>query len=423
MIKRRAYKTEVDPNNAQSRLLAQHAAASRYAYNWGLRRRMDEYKRTGDSTSGYTQQKEFTEHKREPGNGWMGEVCNKVFQSALQDLDKAYRNFFRRIKEGGEKPGFPKFKKGRRGQGSFRVYGSIHIEPRRIKLPKIGWVRVKERGYLPVGAKPMSTTVTQRAGRWFVSVHVEEEVEVELATGDAVGLDLGLKILAVASDGRTWESPKALGREERRLGRLQRKLARQEKGSKRRERTRQKIARLHYKIACIRRHTTHQVTHDVVRPGQEACQRPEVLVVEDLRVQKMMQNRRLSKAIGDAAWYQIRRQLEYKAEWNGSEVLVADAFFPSTQKCPECGAVKTGEEKLELSEREYVCAECGCVIDRDLGAAISLQQLAGKAPERENARGGVHVLAESEAPVKREVVMATAAPPDGGQSSERGGEC
>lgn len=418
----RAYKTELDPNDGQCRLLAQHTGAARYAYNWGLRRRMDEYKRTGESTSAYTQQKQFAQHKREAGNEWTYEVSNFVFQSALQDLDKAYANFFRRVKRGGEKPGFPRFKKRRTGQGSFRVYGSIHVEPRRVKLPKIGWVRLKERGYLPVGAKPISTTVTQRVGRWFVSVQVDEEVQVEVATGDAVGVDLGLKTLAVASDGRTWESPKALRQHERKLACLQRKLARQTKGSKRRERTKQKVGRLHYKIACIRAHTTHQVTHDLVRPEQEARQRPEAIVVEDLRVRNMMQNRHLSKAISDAAWQEIRRQLEYKATWNGSEVLVADAFFPSTQKCPECGAVKAGDEKLDLSEREYVCADCGCVIDRDLGAAISLQHLAGKAPERENACGGVHVLAESEAPVKREAVMATVAPADAGQSSGRGGD-
>jgi len=375
----RGYKTELDLNDRQRTACQRHAGTARFAYNWGLRRKIDAYQATGQSPSAIDLHRELNALKKTE-LAWMYEVSKCAPQEALRDLDKAFDNFFRRVelKKRGKlkgKVGFPRFKSRNHGLGSFRLTGSIHVFEDSIQLPRLGRLRLKERGYLPTsGVKVLSVTVSEQAGRWLVSLQVEEEVpDPTPAQGEPLGVALGIKTLAPQSDGVSYENPKALEQAQKKLGRLQRKLARQKKGSRNREKTRLKIARLHYRIASIRRDALHKATSAIVGRTKLDAERPSMVVIENLNVRGMLQNRHLARAIADVGMHEFGRQLRYKAVWAGCEVLVADQWYPSSKRCSKCGAVK---KTLDLSERVYECACCGLVIDRDLNAARNLAQLA-----------------------------------------------
>ena len=375
----RGYKTELDLNDRQRTACAKHAGAARYAYNWGLQRKVEAYEATGKSPTAIDLHRELNALKKTE-LGWMYEVSKCAPQEALRNLDRAFANFFRRVKQKEQGKlkgpvGFPRFKSRKAGLGSFRLTGSIHIFEDSVQLPRLGRLRLKERGYLPVsGVHILSATVSERAGRWFVSVQVEEDIpDPEPARGEALGVDRGVKKLAVRSDGISYENPKALDKGQKKLRRLQRKLARQQKGSHNREKTRRQVARLHYRIANIRRDSLHKATSDIVAKTKPDTERPQAVVLEHLHVSGMLQNHCLARAIADVGMYEFGRQMEYKAAWSGTEVIQADRWYPSSKRCSGCGEVK-GE--LDLSEREYECDCCGLVIDRDLNAARNLAQLA-----------------------------------------------
>lgn len=368
----RAYKVELDPNNKQRTALARHAGAARWAWNWGLARRIEEYKKTGKSSNAIEQHRQLNALKKTPEYAWCYTVSKCVFQEALRNLDRAYQNFFRRVKAG-EKPGFPKFKRKKEGSGSFRLTGAIRVENDRIRLPRLGWIRLKERNYIPTeGIHILSATVSCRAARWFVSVQCREEIEVSEAKGEPIGIDLGIKEMAVCSDGRRFENPKALRKAQKRLARLQRASSRQKRGGQNYKKTQKKLARLYYRIANVRKDALHQATSAIVAKTKPDGQRPGVVVIEDLNVSGMMKNHHLAQAIADVGFYEFRRQLEYKTMWHGEELMTADRFFPSSRLCPECGCIN-GE--LTLADREWTC-DCGAVHDRDLVAACNLRDLA-----------------------------------------------
>lgn len=364
----KSYKVELDLNNKQRTLFVKHAGVARFAYNWGLAQRIEEYRTTGKSSSAIDQHKQIVQMKKTKEYSWLKEVSKCAPQEALRNLDSAYANFFRRVKKG-ETPGFPKKKKRSKGLGSFRLMGTIKISSNTIQLPRIGTVRLKEKDRLPVGIKVSSVTCSERAGHWFVSLKYETEVpSVETGTG-TIGIDLGIKSLAVTSDGRVFENPKALRNNLKKLARLQRKLSRQVKGSNNRKKTKTKISRLHYRISNIRKDNLHKVTSAIVM----AKTKPETIVIEGLNVSGMMKNRKLSQAISDVGFTEFRRQIEYKSKWNGITVQVAPMFFPSSRLCNVCG---TKNEDLKLSDRVWVCENCETKLDRDLNAAINLANLA-----------------------------------------------
>lgn len=394
----RGYKTELDLNDRQRTACAKHAGAARYAYNWGLRRKIGAYEAAGKSPTAIDLHRELNALKKTK-LGWMREVSKCAPQEALRNLDRAFANFFRRVeqrKQGKlhEPVGFPRFKSRKAGQGSFRLTGHIRVFEDSIQLPRLGRLRLKERGYVPVsGVHILSATVSERAGWWFVSVQVEEEIpDPTPALGEPTGVDLGVKVLATQSDGTTYENPKALGRAQKKLRRLQRKLARQQKGSHNREKTRRQIARVHVRIANVRRDTLHKATSGIVAKTKPDTERPRVVVLEDLNVSGMLQNHCLAGAIADVGMHEFGRQVRYKAAWSGIEVILADRWYPSSKRCSGCGTVK---DELDLSERMYACEHCGLVIDRDLNAARNLAQLAptvsstGRVPSesRDNACG------------------------------------
>lgn len=370
MLVLRAYKTELDPNNVQRTLLAKHAGAARFTWNWALNRRIEEYKLTGKSSNAIEQHRQLNSLK--PTDfPWMYEVSKCAPQEALRDLDKAFKNFF------AKRSRHPRFKSKKRGLGGFRLTGSITIEAGRIKLPRIGWLRLKEVGYLPTDAKISSVTVKERAGRWFVSVQVEEQIAVSENQGPAIGLDLGLKSFVVGSDGSSLDAPKPLLRSLRRLQRLSRRHSRKQKGSMNRRRSAKRLAKLHYRISCQRADFLHKATSELAKTKS-------VIVVEDLNVGGMLKNHCLARSISDAGWSEFVRQLEYKATWNGGSVVKAGRFYPSTKTCSACGMVK-GE--MPLSERTYCCDGCGLVIDRDVNAARNLLSLSSASSARFQACG------------------------------------
>jgi putative transposase len=363
----RGYKTELDLNNEQRTACLKHAGCARFAYNWGLARAIAAYHAKGPRPNAMQLHRELNALKK-TDFPWMYEVSKCAMQEALRDLDNAYKHFFRRLalkKEGKlkGKVGFPVFKKKSKGIGSFRLTGSIHVFPDAVQLPRLGRLRLHEQGYLPTDAKVLSATVSEEAGRWYVSVQVEEEQQKpETTATSAIGVDLGMKTLAMLSDGTTFENPRALKHAQKKLRRLERQKSRRTKGSKNRKKTCRKLAKQHARVAHIRRDATHKLTTHL-------CKNHALVAIEDLHVSGMLKNHKLAQAVSDSNFAEIRRQLIYKAERYGSCLVVIDRFYPSSKTCSACGYVK---RELGLHERTFVCEACGMVIDRDHNAALNL---------------------------------------------------
>ena len=392
----RGYKTELKLNNKQRTACLRHAGCARFAYNWGLARKQAAYaarKAAADPQSvkiptAMDLHKELNALKK-TDFPWMYESSKCAPQEALRDLDTAFSNFFARRAK------YPKFKKRSKGIGSFTLTGAIHVGPDWIQLPHIGKVRLFEHGYLPqdtdltttdrktlkkrakkgrIGTEPvhyLSATISERAGHWFVSVQVREIVpDPEPATGDAIGVDLGIKTLAVCSDGQEIPNPKALRRNLGKLQRTQRRHSKKQKGSKNRKKSKQEVARIHYRIGCIREDALHQATAQITVKAKPASERPQAIILEDLNIAGMLKNHSLAQAIADVGLGEFRRQMTYKAHWYGNRLYLAPRFFPSTQLCSQCHRLPS--VPLDLSVRTYCCEHCGLVIDRDLNAARNL---------------------------------------------------
>ena len=357
----RAYKTELKLNNVQVTNCINHANATRFAWNWGLGRRIEAYKNDGKTLNAMGLHKELTALKK-TDLSWLYGVSKCAPQEALRDLDKAYANFF------AHRAKFPKFKskKNAKNNLSFRLNGAIHVFTDSVHLPRLGKLRLKEKGYLPVGKHVLSATVSEKAGRWFVSLQVKENIDVPVNNGDLVGVDLGIKTMAYVSDGEMFENPKASKRYERKLKRAQRKVARKVKGSNNRAKAVKELQIIYKRIHDIRMDAIHNVTSYLAKTKS-------VIGLEDLNVSGMMKNHHLAKAIADVGMYEFRRQMEYKCQWYGSELVFADRFFPSSKKCSKCGHINTS---LTLTQRTFVCDECGFTLDRDYNASLNLRQVA-----------------------------------------------
>lgn len=350
---KRAYKYELDLNNEQRTACLKHAGAARWAFNFGLRRKKEAHA-AGEKTPTAVDLHRELNALKSTEIPWMYEVSKCAPQEALRNLDRAFVNFFEK------RSGFPRFKSRKRGIGSFRLTGTIRVEGKTVQLPRLGLLRLKEES--AVTGRILSATVSERAGRWFVSVQVETSIVVPDNQGPVVGVDLGVKSLATLSDGRVFENPKSYRRKLNVLKRAQRIVARRQKGSKRRERAKRRAARLHYRIANIRSDAIHKMTTFIAATYG-------TVGIEDLNVAGMMKNHRLAGAVSDAAFGEVRRQLEYKCQWYGSELVIHNRFLPSSKTCSRCGVVK---DSLPLSERIFRC-ECGHEADRDLNAAVNLR--------------------------------------------------
>lgn len=371
----RAYKTELDPTHKQVKQLLRHAGCARWAYNWGLRRKIEAYKTTGKSPSAIDLHRELNVLKKKPvedgGVPWMYESSKCAPQEALRNLDSAYKSFFRRCKSGAKQNGFPRFKSRKSGIGSFRLTGTIRASATHVQLPVLGELRLKEQGYLSVeNVKVLAATVSEQAGRWFVSLQVEQEITDPLPkVPHVVGVDVGIKSLAITSDGEVFDNPKALAKAQKTLRVRQKAVSRKVKGSQNRRKAVARVASVLRRVANIRRNAIHQLTSSITKSAS-------IIVIEDLNVSGMFKNHKLARSLSDASLSKVHRQLEYKSKWYGVELLKADRFYSSSKLCSQCGKKK---ESLSLSERMYQC-ECGLVMDRDLNAAINLKSLAGSSP-------------------------------------------
>jgi len=360
----RAYKTELDLNNRQRTICFRHAGAARWAYNWGLQQKVAAYEAGEKSPTAIDLHRKLNALKKTEVP-WMYSVSKCAPQEALRNLDRAFTNFFRRCKQGAKKKGFPRFKSRKQGIGSFTLTGAFAVTERSIRLPRLGWLRLKEAGYIPSDKRILSVTVSERARRWFVSVRTDEDEPIMKPGTETIGVDVGVKNLATLSNGMVFGNPKALKASERRLRQLQKAVSRKPRGSSNRRKAVARLARQHYRVACIRSDSLHKATTMTTKLAS-------TLAIESLNVAGMMKNHFLAKSLSDASLSEFHRQIEYKAKWTGARLVKADRFFPSSKTCSECGLVR---EHLTLSERVFKC-ECGFEADRDLNAAINLRNLA-----------------------------------------------
>jgi putative transposase len=245
--------------------------------------------------------------------------------------------------------------------------GPIKVFPDAVQLPRLGRLRLHEHHFIPTDAKILSATVSEQAGRWFVSIQVKEEQEKPVPiTTTAIGVDLGIKTLATCSDGMTFENPRPLKHAQKKLKRLERQKSRRKEGSKNRIKTCRKLAKQHARVANIRKDAAHKLTSYL-------CKNHALIAIEDLHVAGMLRNHKLAQAVSDSNFGEIRRQLEYKANWYGVHLVIVDRFYPSSQTCSCC---KWRDEGLTLADRVFVCQDCGYVADRDYNAAKNIRNVA-----------------------------------------------
>lgn len=363
-----SYRFELEPNNIQLGSFRNHAGAARFAYNWGLAERIKSYdvqKKTEGKKKSLTaidQHKSLVKLKKDKLS-WMYEVSKCAPQEALRDLEKAYQNFFRRVKNG-EKPGFPRFKK-KGGNDSFRLTGSVQVNPTSIQLPKIGVVRTKE-STEKFSGRILSVTVKRVADRWYASVCVEAERPTpKPVEGPVCGVDLNLAEIVIHNGDSVdrIETPRSIKQDLVALKRAQKNLSKKTKGSSNRKKQVMRVAKIHARIARRRKDFLNVLTARLAKAKS-------VIVVEDLCVKGMLRNHNLAQAIADAGWGSFVTMLGYKCLWYGSTLIKVDRFYPSSKTCSECGEVN---KALALSEREWACKACGSWHERDANAALNLR--------------------------------------------------
>lgn len=358
MLINRAYRYELKPNKEQCILLAKHAGAARFAYNWGLSQRMASYEKDKSHTNAIKQHRLLNSLKQK-SFPWMYEVSKCAPQEALRDLDRAYQNFFRAIKQG-QKVGFPKFK--RKGiHDHFRLTGTIKIHKKSIQLPRLGILRLKEE--TKVKGRILSATISRQADRWYLSLAVELELQApEPVEGPKVGLDVGLTAFITTSDGEKISAPKPLKHSIKKLRRLSKQHSRKKKGSNNCKKSAMRLARMHRKISNQRMDFHHKLSTQLAKTKS-------MIMIENLDIKSMQQNRGLSQGIADASWGGFLRMLEYKTKWYGSQLIQAPKYYPSSKLCSSC---HTKADHMPLSIRHWQCEKCQTRHDRDINAAKNL---------------------------------------------------
>ena len=374
----KSFKTEINPTEEQKARIRRTIGTCRYVYNFYLGHNKalhdnGEKFMTGKSFSLWLNNEYIPDN---PDKTWIREVYSKAVKKSIEDGCTAFTRFFKHQSD------FPKFKK--KGKSDVKMYfvrnnpKDCQCERHRLKIPTLGWVRIKEKGYIPTtkdGYMIRSGTVSVKAGRFYVSVLVEiPDVNIDNNSNEGIGIDLGLKDLAIVSNGKTYRNinkSAGLKKLEKQLIREQRSLSRKYENLKKGEVTQRaniqkqklKVQKLHHKIDNIRTDYINKTIAEIVKT------KPSYITIEDLNVKGMMKNRCLSKAVASQKFYEFRTRLKAKCDENGIELRVADRFYPSSKTCYHCGSVR---KNLKLSDRIYRC-ECGYVADRDLNAALNLK--------------------------------------------------
>ena len=391
MIK--AIKVRLNPNNKQLTKLFQYAGSARFAYNWAINREEENYKQGNKFLSDMDLRKEFTQLKKLSEYKWLNEVSNNVTKQAIKDACSAYKIFFK----GQSK--FPKFKSRKHSTPSFYQdnikiqFTDTHVKVEAFSMSKkqnkqkLNWIKLYEKRKIPTDCKYLNPRFTYDGLYWYVSVSIEVDDDINNANNtdntdnnitklnEGIGIDLGVKDLAVCSDKNTYKNinktqkVKKLEKKKRRLQRsISKKYNKNKKGENycktsniiKREKELLKISK---RLTNIRQNYLHQTTSEIVK------RKPSFICIEDLNVSGIMKNKHLSKAVQQQGFYEFRRQIEYKAKWNNIPVIIADRFFPSSKMCSCCGNIK---KDLKLSDRIYKC-ECGNIINRDFQASLNLK--------------------------------------------------
>lgn len=353
----KAHVIKLYPTKRQEQFFVQSCGVARFGYNWALNKWNELYKQ-GEKPSAYSLIKELNGIKREQFP-WMLQVGKCAPQYAIHDLEFGFKRFFKK------KAKHPKFKKKGIKDSFLAIENHLSFKQKNFKIwiPRLGWVTCAEN--LRFDGRVFNITVKRIADFWFAVINLEtkpEETSLACENQTVVGVDLGIKSMLTLSNGIQIKNPKSLETNLKRLKRLQRSFSKKQKGSKNKKKLQVKLARLHLKISNIRKHSIHTSTKYLVNNFDK-------IVIEDLNVRGMLKNKKLSRALGDVSFGEIRRQLEYKCKWYGKELIIVDRFFPSSKLCSNCGNKK---EELKLSERIYKCECCGLEIDRDINAAINL---------------------------------------------------
>ena len=374
----KSFKTEINPTEEQKARIRRTIGTCRYVYNFYL----GHNKALHDNGEKFMTGKDFSlwlnnEYIPDnPDKTWIREVYSKAVKKSIEDGCAAFTRFFKHQSD------FPKFKK--KGKSDVKMYfvrnnpKDCQCERHRLKIPTLGWVRIKEKGYIPTtkdGYMIRSGTVSVKAGRFYVSVLVEiPDINIDNNSNEGIGIDLGLKDFAIVSNGKTYRNinkSAGLKKLEKQLIREQRSLSRKYENLKKGESTQRaniqkqklKVQKLHHKMDNIRTDHINKTIAEIVKT------KPSYITIEDLNVKGMMKNRCLSKAVASQKFYEFRTRLKAKCDENGIELRVADRFYPSSKTCHHCGSVR---KNLKLSDRIYRC-ECGYVADRDLNAALNLK--------------------------------------------------
>jgi len=373
----RTYKTEINPTLDQKRIIHKTIGVCRYVYNFYLAYNKEIYKKEKRFVSGMDFSK-WLNNEFIPNNQefiWIKQVGSKAVKQSIMNAETAFKRFFKK------QSNFPKFKK--KGKSNVKMYFPKNnktdwtIERHKLKIPTLGFVQLKEKGYIPINAKVMSGTVSMQAGRYYVAVLVDEQFSITTTQNSdyGVGIDIGLKEFATMSNKITKKNinkTSQVKKLEKSLKREQRCLSRKYENKKRGEATKSarnidkqklKVQKLHQRLTNIRKDYVNQIVSELVKS------KPKYITIEDLNVKGMMKNRHLSKAVAQQNFYYFRTQLESKCKQYGIELRIVSRWYPSSKTCACCGNIK---KDLKLSDRVYICEDCGFEIDRDLNAAINL---------------------------------------------------
>ena len=369
------------PNNKQRTKLFSYAGTARFAFNWALGREKENYENGGKFLSDYELRKEFTQLKKKDEYQWLNTISNNVTKQAIKDACKDYIGFFK-----GEHS-FPKFKSKKKSEPAFYQdtdkikFTDTHVKleglavSRKKNRKQFNWIRLAEHSRIPVNARYMNPRITFDGLNWWISVGIEVADTDEVPKNEGIGIDLGLKELAVCSDTKIYKNInksskiKTLEKKKRRLQRsISRKYEKNKKGesyckTKNVIKKEKLLLKVNHRLTDIRHNYIHQTTSEII------SRKPMFIVMEDLNVSGMMKNRHLSKAVQNQCFREFRRQMEYKCQKHNIKLIVADRYFPSSKLCSCCGTVK---KDLKLSDRVYRC-KCGNIIDRDLQASINLK--------------------------------------------------